>query len=108
MLEAVICADVSAAAMCVALRGEVDLHTVSTLLDAVAEVAHQASPRLVIDLGGVTFMDASGITALIECRSLVQSYGAELEVRGAKGIVAKVLRLADVEVLFSPASAIAP
>jgi anti-sigma B factor antagonist len=43
--------------------GELDAYTVEQLRQALAEVA--ASPRLVIDLSGVTFVDAAGLGALV-------------------------------------------
>jgi anti-anti-sigma factor len=46
------------------LRGEVDLSTAEALLDALRELIHAGGP-LIVDLSGITFMDSTGVKALI-------------------------------------------
>lgn len=52
----------------VAVFGEVDIATVPELNQALAEAVADAPEGLVIDLLGVTFMDSSGLGALIALR----------------------------------------
>ena len=47
------------------LSGELDLSSTSTLTDALA--AHDGQ-EVVLDLAGVTFLDSTGIRALVEAR----------------------------------------
>ena len=52
----------------VAVFGEVDIATVPELNQALAEAVADSPEGLVIDLLGVTFMDSSGLGALIALR----------------------------------------
>lgn len=56
----------------VALRGELDIVSADGLADALVEVAGSS---LVIDLSGLTFMDSSGISALVVTRNRILANG---------------------------------
>lgn len=47
------------------LAGEIDMLTASRLSGAVNEVLADAPPRVVLDLGGVTFCDSQGLGTLV-------------------------------------------
>jgi anti-sigma B factor antagonist len=49
----------------VAVSGEIDVSTVSQLNTAVDDVLVDAPPRVVLDLGGVTFCDSQGLGTLV-------------------------------------------
>jgi anti-sigma B factor antagonist len=51
------------------LEGELDFDTAAGLREALAALALRPGQQLVIGLGGVTFCDSSGITALIAARN---------------------------------------
>lgn len=73
-----------------ALRGDLDMSTASTLM-AEAEGMADEPDDLVLDLGGLTFLDSTGIRAIIHiANSLV---GSSLILSGARGIVERVLDL---------------
>ena len=70
---------------CVAVGGELDLATVPLLDAAVAEafrtgsaVRGRTTGRFLLDLSGVSFMDASALTALDRADRLVRRRGEEL------------------------------
>ena len=48
----------------VSLRGEIDMSCGPALRDALS-AAQQGSPDVIVDLSGVTFMDSTGLNALI-------------------------------------------
>jgi anti-sigma B factor antagonist len=54
----------------VRIVGEIDVATSSIIADAVDEAMGRGATRLVLDMAGVTFMDSSGIAALIATRSV--------------------------------------
>ena len=61
------------------LTGEIDMLTAAQLCSAVDEVLAEAPPRILLDLGGVTFCDSQGLGTLVvlsrkasHVRSLVQ------------------------------------
>jgi anti-sigma B factor antagonist len=78
----------------IGVSGELDLVTAPLLLDAAtAALALPGCRDLVIDLGGVTFMDASAIGTLVRIRRACEHVGGRLSVFGAEGIVAEVLAM---------------
>ena len=56
-------------AVVVRLTGELDLYNADTLRESLFEAADAAPARLVVDLGGVTFIDSTALGVLIESRS---------------------------------------
>lgn len=87
----------------VALRGELDLVTAEGLTDALVEIA---GSTLVVDLSDLTFMDSSGIGALVVARRRIMSSGqGELVLARPGANVRKVLDivgLSDWIVEWSP------
>ena len=49
----------------VSLAGEIDIVTTARLNDAVAELLTDPPPRIVVDMGGVTFCDSQGLGTLV-------------------------------------------
>ncbi len=49
----------------ITVTGEIDVSTVPQLSTAVDEVLVDAPPRVVLDLGGVTFCDSQGLGTLV-------------------------------------------
>jgi anti-anti-sigma factor len=74
--------DVSPAArgiVTVAVAGEIDMLTAAELRAALTDAMDSRRPRfLVVDLAGVTFLDAAGMTALVHARHHAGRLGAEL------------------------------
>lgn len=60
----------------VSVSGEVDVATAPELDEKLATVA--ASPRVVVDLSGVTFLDSSGLGVLIKALKRVKDTGGSL------------------------------
>jgi anti-sigma B factor antagonist len=85
----------------VALAGECDLEVrdelTSTLLAAVSR-----SPVVVVDLGGLDFLDSSGVHGLITAHHAAKESGRKLFVVNPTGAVATVLDLTGVGDLLSP------
>jgi anti-sigma B factor antagonist len=69
-------------------------------------VADTQSPRIVLDLGQVDFLDSSGLGAIVSVMKLLPS-GQRLELAALTGNVAKVLRLTRMDTIF-PILAAAP
>ena len=81
--------------LCVSLAGEVDHHRARGLMEAVdREIGVRLPRRLTLDLGGVTFMDSSGIAVLMRAyRRMVQLEGS-MTVTNVPAQAARVLRAA--------------
>jgi anti-anti-sigma factor len=70
----------------VALYGELDAATVDGLLDALVEVA---GSTVVVDLSGLTFMDSSGIGALVVARNRILANGLGQLVLTRPGVIVR-------------------
>lgn len=87
----------------VTLTGEVDLDTSPRLHQALQEGDAPWGTHVVADLSGVTFMDSTGVRALLACYERAQEHGGTLSITGAGGLVERILYLSGVLSLFRPA-----
>jgi anti-sigma B factor antagonist len=76
----------------VRLSGELDMATRDRARDHLVSLT---SPAVVVDLQTLTFLDASGISALLAAKRSVVGRGGSWELRGARGIVRQVIRTVD-------------
>lgn len=83
------------------LGGELDLTAKPAVHSIVSRrLNDETITGLVLDLANVTFIDSSGIGALIGCRNLANVIGKPLRAVGAQGRVARVLVLTGVGALL--------
>ena len=61
-----------------AVTGEIDIHTAHTLQDRLADVVASGERTLIVDLGGVEFLDSSGLSALVGGLNKVRDVGGSL------------------------------
>ncbi|MEU9476526.1 STAS domain-containing protein [Streptomyces sp. NPDC048191] len=78
------------------LAGQIDIFTVPGLrTDLGALVAdHGGRPRVIVDLGGVTFCDAHGLGVLINAHQTAVRRGGTVRVVVPQGRVRRLLRIA--------------
>ena len=75
----------------VALHGELDIVSAGGLADALVEVA---GSTVVVDLSGLTFMDCSGIDALVAAKNRILANGlGQLVVTRPSAIVRRALEI---------------
>lgn len=72
------------------VTGEVDLATRDQLVSASTAIHHR---QIVINLGGVTFMDCGGYSALTISRHIIESQGRSLAFTGETGQPARLFEL---------------
>ena len=94
------------ATLTIVLHGELDI-TSSPLLQTVVEqaVAGRRKPRcrhLIVDMSGVRFADASGISPLLLARATLARRGGRIELRHCRRGVLRLLRLLDLDDMVSP------
>lgn len=82
----------------VELAGEIDLH-VRDDLKAALEAAIRAGADVVVDLTDVTFLDASGVGALVGARRKLEGQH-DLRIHGARAGVRRVLDITGVAALL--------
>ncbi len=84
----------------VALKGELDHHAAGQIREKIdnAVLSHRCQ-RLVLDFGGLSFMDSSGIGLIMGRYRLMLSLGGKMVVRGATPRLETVMKLAGLEKL---------
>ena len=60
--------------------GDLDVYTVGSLRDAIAEILDNSDPKVVVDLDGVPFMDSSGLGALMGGVRRLREAGGDLAI----------------------------
>jgi stage II sporulation protein AA (anti-sigma F factor antagonist) len=81
-----------------ALTGEIDHHAAqSVILDIGRAVDAYLPRRCVMDMGGVSFMDSSGIAVILGTHRRLREIGGELEVVHVPRQASRVLRAAGVD-----------
>jgi len=67
------------------------------MADLTGQVAAALPMTLILDMGGVTFMDSSGIALVLRLWKQVGQLGGRMELRAVPTQAAKVLRAAGVD-----------
>ena len=76
----------------VALRGELDLLDAAAVAAALGAVAVR-EPRIIVDLAGLEFIDASGVAALSRGRRHARNAGGDLLLAAPQRLVRRVLAI---------------
>lgn len=85
----------------VTLDGELDLATVPRLREAaLAELDSADCMTLVLELGGLTFLDSTGIGCWIELRNRAEDDGKVLELRSVPPAARRTVTIAGLAALF--------
>jgi anti-anti-sigma factor len=82
------------------VTGEIDLGVSAELADAGLACLERATDLVVLDLGQVTFIDSTGIGALVSVRNRAELVGKTLRVASVSDRVAKVLSIAGLAEVF--------
>lgn len=82
--------------------GRLNMTGAPELREVVAETVAGGAENVVVDLGGVDFMDSSGLGALIGCRKLVHQAGGELRIANVRPQVQMVLELTSMQRVLVP------
>jgi anti-sigma B factor antagonist len=82
----------------VAITGEVDLLSAGELERRLRRVVAESRCRtIVVDLGGLEFLDARGVSVLLATKLAAEEAGRDLQVTNAHGSPGRVLRLLGLE-----------
>lgn len=85
------------AATVVSAVGELDLHTAPELDAALKEATGGQVAFLVVDLGGVDFMDSTGLSTIVSAVAAARGYGGEVRVVATAEKILKVFTLTGVD-----------
>ena len=76
-------------------RGDVDVASAPDLEAQILDLVERGARLVVVDLGAVTFLDSSGLRALVRGANALEAVEGRLLVENATGAVARVLELTD-------------
>lgn len=83
------------------VSGEIDHHAARTLMAELGRQVDAAMPReLTLDLGGVSFVDSSGIAVVLRSWKRMRELGGSMALQNVPPQAAKVLRAAGVDKLL--------
>ncbi|WP_329090428.1 MULTISPECIES: STAS domain-containing protein [unclassified Streptosporangium] len=85
----------------ITVAGELDLATRPDLSAFTRDVIDARPGTVIIDLAGVTFIDACGLSALIAVKRHAREQGTPLLLAGAPPVVLKLLRLTNLDASFT-------
>jgi len=87
-------------AVVVTVEGSVDIYSSPELRAELKGPLGKKTPRLVVDLGGVTFVDSSGLATLIEALQKVKAYEGRMMLCNLSKTVMGVFQLANLDHIF--------
>ena len=79
------------------LEGRLNMVSAAQLTKAVTDSVDRGDARVVVDLGAVSFMDSSGLGALIAGLKNARQEGGDLRITGVTQQVATVLALTNLD-----------
>jgi anti-sigma B factor antagonist len=82
---------------CIAVTGEIDLATVAELEGAIDSVFTQNAHALVVDLRETSFMDSTGLKALVMAHRRFGEDGRQFAIAVSGGPVSRLIDLSGVE-----------
>ena len=83
-----------------ALEGEIDLHESPAVREKINPLIDAKLPLIVVDLGGVSYIDSSGLALFIESMQRVQAYGGKFALCGLKPTVRTIFEIARLDQVF--------
>jgi anti-sigma B factor antagonist len=83
------------------LDGEVDASTAHLVDDAMAPALDPRCTRLVVDLADVSFMDSSGLRAMVVARNALADRGAEMIIAGADDQLRRLFEISGLTSVFT-------
>jgi anti-anti-sigma factor len=99
-MEATAALEVVDGAAVVRVTGEVDIATAGCLADVLRSVSDEGLD-VVLDLSRVTLLDVVGLRPIDEARRRLEAHGRSISIRGASGIVLRLLQLTDLGALVA-------
>ena len=85
----------------VVLTGEIDLSTARRVREALIAISNSGETSVVVDMTNVTFVDSTGLSALVGPLKRFRSMNGEIVLRSPAGGVRKVLELTGLSRVFT-------
>jgi len=82
------------------LEGEIDLHVSPRVAISLAQMTQKKPKQIVVDLSRVTYIDSSGLAALIEGLQNVEEHGGKFALAGLQENVRSIFEIARLDQVF--------
>ncbi|HEX4639193.1 MAG TPA: STAS domain-containing protein [Chthoniobacterales bacterium] len=82
------------------LEGEIDLHVSPEVAESLRAMTAKKPNVLVVDLAKVTYLDSSGLAALIDGMQNVQEYGGKFAIAHVQESVQHIFEIARLDQVF--------
>lgn len=90
------------AATVIEATGRLDMVAAPQLKALIQAAVTKGEIPVVIDLSGITFMDSTGLAALISGLRVTRQVGSDLRIAGATSQVLSVLRMTGIDRVIQP------
>lgn len=84
----------------VAVSGEVDMHHSPALREKLLDLTERRTSAILIDLGGLQYIDSSGVATFVECLQELGRYGGFLGLFGLPREARDVFEIARLDQVF--------
>ena len=91
-----------------ALRGELDMSVVNLIREPLATFAGDGVASIVVDLHDLTFLDSSGLHAILGAWRLAEANGHRLRVTGVSKAARRVFEITATEFLIDEREVVSP
>ncbi len=81
--------------------GEIDLHCAAVLREHLRQAQDGRPGRLVVDLGGVPYMDSSGVATLVEAMQVARRNSTKLILCAMQDKVRSIFEIARLDIVFN-------
>ena len=82
------------------LDGEIDLHVSPNVTASLRMMIEKKPKQLIVDLSRVTYIDSSGLAALIEGMQNVEEYGGKFALAGLQETIRTIFEIARLDQVF--------
>lgn len=89
------------------ISGELDYHSSPELREKLTELTAKQAPKILVDLGGVDYMDSSGIATFVEVLQKAKRYQGRLILAALTAPVRGVFEIAKLDSIFEIAATVA-
>jgi len=82
------------------LKGEIDLHVSPAVTQSLNAMTEKKPERIVIDLSRATYIDSSGLAALILAMQKVEAYGGKFFLTGLRETMRSIFQTSRLDRIF--------
>ena len=87
-------------AVIVAFSGDVDMATSPDARRVFLDLVAKKTPKIVVNLTSVSYIDSSGLATLVECFQNMRKFGGKLRLFGLNENIKDVFSLARLDTIF--------